>query len=82
MADILPVQGYCEEQLLETAALVEQFSSHPIARSILDAWGKTPDASRVSDMKEHAGEGVLACLDGVPVAVGNMRRGDLAAIFD
>ena len=73
VAGIFPVEGVTEHELLETAALVEQFSSHPIALSLLRAWGQTPDASRVSEVENVAGEGILARLDGTPVAVGNMR---------
>ncbi len=73
VAEISPVEGVTDGELLETAALVEQFSSHPIALSLLRAWGKQPDASRVSEVENVAGEGILAHLDGVPVAVGNMR---------
>lgn len=73
VAEILPVEGVTDTELLETAALVEQFSSHPIALSLLRAWGKQPDPSRVSELENVAGEGILARLDGVPVAVGNGR---------
>ena len=73
VAEILPVEGVTDTELLETAALVEQFSSHPIALSLLRAWGKQPDPSRVSKVENVAGEGILARLDDVPVAVGNGR---------
>ena len=72
LSEIAPAEGVTEEALLETAALVEQFSSHPIALSLLRAWGKTPDPSRVSEVENVAGEGIRARLDGVPVAVGNV----------
>ncbi|MBR0443271.1 MAG: cadmium-translocating P-type ATPase [Clostridia bacterium] len=73
VAEIKSAEGITEQELLETAALVEQFSSHPIALSLLRAWGKQPDPSRVSEVENVVGEGICACLDGVPVAVGNMR---------
>ncbi len=60
-----------EAKLLEYAAHVEGFSSHPIARSIQDAYGKHIDRSRVTDMEEISGHGVVAKLDGITVAVGN-----------
>ena len=38
------------EELLETAALAEQFSTHPISRSIVKAWGGVPEQNRVCDV--------------------------------
>ncbi len=67
----LPAVGIEPSELIATAALAEQFSSHPIARSILAAYGCTPDPARVADVRELAGEGVCATVDGQTVAVGN-----------
>ena len=47
VTEVSPV-GRSKEELLELAAQAEQFSTHPIARSILTAWGGTPDRDRVS----------------------------------
>ena len=58
-------------KLLEYAAHVEGFSSHPIAGSIREAYGKYIDRSRVTDLEEVSGHGIKAKLDGVPMAVGN-----------
>ncbi|USF25939.1 Cadmium, zinc and cobalt-transporting ATPase [Firmicutes bacterium ASF500] len=63
--------GMSEEELLELAALAEQFSTHPISKSIVAAWGGTPDQSRVSDVEEIAGHGVRAVIDGRAVLAGN-----------
>ena len=66
-----------EERLIELAAIAECSSSHPISRSIQNAYGKPVDRTRVSDIKEVAGEGVEALVDGIKVAAGNeklMRR--------
>ena len=60
-----------EKTLLEYAALVESHSSHPISQSLRAAYGKEPDKSRVSDVQEISGEGVIATVDGKSVAVGN-----------
>ncbi len=62
-----------EQQLLECAALAESGSSHPIARSILKAYGGSPDLSRVKDIRETGGQGVTAVVDGRSVAAGNHR---------
>lgn len=60
-----------EEKLLEYAALAECASSHPISRSLIDAYGKPLDRSRVSDIEEISGHGICARVDGHNVLVGN-----------
>lgn len=62
-----------EEELLETAALAEQFSTHPIARAILMAWGKEPSRDRVEDVEELAGHGVCGKVDGRVVLAGSWK---------
>ena len=61
------------EALLETAALAEIASSHPIAKSVRAAWGGEPDRRRVTDIREHSGRGITARVDGRTVAAGNRR---------
>ncbi len=62
----------CDEALLlETAALAESYSNHPIARSLRDAYGKEIDESRIGNVAEIAGRGVKADVDGRTVYVGN-----------
>ena len=58
-------------KLLEYAALAESASSHPISRSLQRAYGQELDRSRVSDIQEIAGSGVIAQVDGHQVAAGN-----------
>lgn len=60
-----------DEKLLGLAALAESASSHPISRSLQRAYGKPVDRSRVSDIQEISGNGVIAKVDGVEVAAGN-----------
>ena len=62
-----------EEKLLEYAALAECASSHPISKSLQTAYGKAIDRSRVTDIEEVSGRGILAKVDGVPVAAGNHK---------
>ncbi len=62
-----------EEKLLEYAALAESFSSHPISKSFLKAYGREIDRSRVTNVEEISGNGVTAMVDGVPVAAGNTK---------
>ena len=70
---VSPAPGFTKEQLVETAALAESFSDHPISLSLRAAWGGAADVSRVSDVEEIAGHGVLAQVDGHSTAVGNHR---------
>ena len=60
-----------QDRLLEYAALAESASTHPISKSLQAAYGKPLERSRVAEIQERAGFGVLAQVDGVPVAVGN-----------
>ena len=60
-----------DAQLIEYAALAESASSHPISKSLRRAYGKEPDRSRVSDIQEISGNGVIAKVDGIEIAAGN-----------
>jgi len=70
---IHPEEGYTEEQVLESAALAESWSDHPISQSLKAACKAGLDTNRVADVEEIAGHGVRATVDGQPVAVGNSR---------
>ncbi len=59
------------EKLLEYAALAECASSHPISKSLKNAYGKEIDRNRVSEIEEIGGNGVIAKVDDVVVAIGN-----------
>lgn len=62
---------FTRQELLEYAALAECASSHPISNSIVTAYGKEIDRSRVTQIQENGGMGIRALVDGIPVAVGN-----------
>ncbi len=62
-----------DAKLVEYAALAESASSHPISKSLQKAYGKEIDRSRVEDIREISGNGVIARVDGVEVAAGNDR---------
>lgn len=62
-----------QEKLLEYAALAESASSHPISRSLQQAYGKPLDRTRVTDVQEISGNGIIARVDGRSVAVGNAK---------
>lgn len=66
-------QGVSEERLVELAAYAEKDSTHPISRSIRDFYGKAIDGSRIKNIKEIAGFGLQAELDGKVVLAGNAK---------
>ncbi|MBQ8416760.1 MAG: cadmium-translocating P-type ATPase [Clostridia bacterium] len=72
------VEEICAEDgdgkaLLELAAHAEAFSSHPISRSLREAYGRPLVLTRVQNAKEHTGHGVSATVDGKEVLVGNAK---------
>lgn len=62
--------GVSQEQLLEVAAYCESQSTHPLAKSILKAYGKPVDGSRLAGIEEISGKGIRAVLDGKTALVG------------
>lgn len=73
LAEQAPAEGVAAQELLEYAALAESYSTHPIAQSIRAAYGRELDLSRVQDVKEISGKGVLAQVDGAQIAAGNAK---------
>ena len=67
---------YDDAELVEYAALAESASSHPISKSLQAAYGREIDRSRVTDIKELSGKGVIATVDGHNVAAGNDKLMD------
>ncbi len=63
--------GIGRDILLELAAHAESFSTHPVGESIVRAYGKSIDKSRVGDVSELAGRGIRACVDGTLYYLGN-----------
>jgi Cd2+/Zn2+-exporting ATPase len=76
---IVPTQGVSEAKLLETAALAESFSTHPVAAAIRTAWNNASE-QRVTDVSEIAGHGIKAVIDGKTVYAGNKKLMDSAGI--
>lgn len=72
VAQIQP-QGMTETELLEIAALGEGYSTHPIANSIREAYGKTPDMKRTENANEIAGHGISITVDNKAVLIGNEK---------
>lgn len=76
---IVPLE-ISESELLELAAHVEAFSDHPISRSIIKAYGKTPDENRIGELENIPGKGIVAKIDSEIVAVGNSALMDALGI--
>ncbi len=62
-----------DDELIEYAALCECSSSHPISKSLKEAYGKEIDRSRVTDVEEISGHGICAKVDGKQIAAGNSK---------
>ena len=65
--------GVTAGELLETAAMAEYYSLHPISRSLMKAYAAEIDENRIADYSEIAGRGVSAKIDGMEVLAGNIR---------
>lgn len=72
VTELLP-ETVTKEELLEIAALGEGYSTHPIASSIKEAYGKTIDMSRVAEAAEIAGHGIEIPVDGKVTYIGNEK---------
>ena len=75
VTEVLPSKegGLTKEELLELTALGESSSTHPIARSVLAAYGKTPDLTRVGEAHETAGRGIRVTVDGRELLLGSRK---------
>uniref|UniRef100_UPI0004A39275 heavy metal translocating P-type ATPase n=1 Tax=Thermoanaerobacter sp. A7A TaxID=1350366 RepID=UPI0004A39275 len=73
VTEIKFVNGMSRDALLEYAAYAESFSNHPIAESILKAYGKEVDRSKIKKYEEISGNGVRANIEGKEVLVGNAK---------
>ena len=73
LSALCPAPGVSEQELLESAALAEQHSGHPIALSLRRALGAEAGSGRVTDVQEVPGHGVSALVDGRRVLAGNEK---------
>ncbi|MFB2924273.1 heavy metal translocating P-type ATPase [Aerosakkonema funiforme] len=73
VAKIVTKNGFSESELLNLAALAESHSSHPVAKSIREAYGKPIDDADVTDYQEIAGHGIRAKVKNQVVLAGNDR---------
>ena len=70
---INPQDGITREKLLELTAAAENFSNHPIAISIKNAYGEKINPTAITDVVEDAGNGVSANINGIRVLAGNAK---------
>ncbi len=70
---IVPQNGFSQAELLTLAAKIESQSNHPIAKSILSAYGESVDTSEVGDYQEIAGYGIQARVGNQIAIAGNDR---------
>ncbi|MBC7324612.1 MAG: HAD-IC family P-type ATPase, partial [Moorella sp. (in: Bacteria)] len=73
VTQVVPYNGFQEDELLAAAAAAEVYSSHPIAKSIRAAYGREIAPERVSAYREIPGHGISAVVDGKRVLAGNHR---------
>lgn len=71
VSKIVPCNGFIKDELLKNAAMAENFSSHPIALSLKDAYGKKIEGTMIKNIEEIAGNGIKAVVYGDEVLVGN-----------
>jgi Cd2+/Zn2+-exporting ATPase len=70
VSKIVPAEGFSEEEVLEYAAAAEAFSSHPIAQSIRQEYGKDVPQHKIQNYKDVAGLGVSASFNGKQILAG------------
>lgn len=80
VAGIYPSDHFEDGKLLEYAACAESYSTHPISKSLKEAYGREISAERVTEVEEISGHGVKALVDGVQVAAGNSKLMNLLGI--
>ncbi|MBL8013641.1 MAG: cadmium-translocating P-type ATPase [Candidatus Omnitrophica bacterium] len=73
VSKIVDKNGFTKDEILKLAALVETQSNHPIAQSIIQAYGKKINSDEVTEFKEVSGHGIKASVKGREVIVGNDR---------
>ncbi|MDK2821821.1 MAG: Zn2+/Cd2+-exporting ATPase [Clostridia bacterium] len=80
VSKVVPHNGFTEKDVLSMAAAAETYSTHPIAQSIREAYGKEKFDNSVKDYQEMAGRGISAIVNGNKVMVGNERLLDSKGI--
>jgi len=73
VSEVRPLNGFSKEELLRCTAEAESHSNHPIARSILEAYGKKTGEGRIGRYEEISSHGIRAMIDGREILAGNDR---------
>ena len=73
VTDVHPENGFNRDALLKYAVYAESYSTHPISKSLKEAYGKDADSGKVEDVHEISGHGVTAMVEGKNVYAGNVK---------
>lgn len=73
VTDVKTANSYKKDELLKLAAYAESYSTHPISKSIRNAYGNDIDTGIVSDIEEVSGHGISADVEGRKVLAGNIK---------
>lgn len=73
VTEIQPAKGVDPDELVEVTAMAETYSNHPIALSVKDFYGKKINNDCVGEVKEIAGQGVCAIVNGCTIFAGNEK---------
>jgi Cd2+/Zn2+-exporting ATPase len=80
ITSVIAEEDFTEKGILEFAALVESHSSHPIAKSIKETWGKEISSERIKEYSEIAGQGVMVKTEKESIYLGNEKLGKLQGL--
>lgn len=73
VTEVVPAGGFTEDELMRAAAYAETYSNHPIAKSILKAYGKEVDKQKIESYEEVAGHGIRAVIGEDEILAGNKK---------
>ena len=73
VTDVITANGFTKEDIIKSAAYAESYSSHPISKSIREAYGMEVETGQVTDIEEISGHGVKADIGGKEVLAGNLK---------
>lgn len=71
VSEVVPSNGYSNKDILEMAALAEAHSNHPIAKSIIEAFGSDLETAKIDSYQEIPGHGIRAVINGKEILAGN-----------
>ncbi len=71
VSEIVVKNGFEKDELLRLAAYAESHSNHPIAKSVIEAYGEKIDQEMINDVQEISGKGIKTNINGQRIIVGN-----------